>query len=103
MDATLNKLIELDKKARAMVTEAQQYNSDVMNRLGADIEALKQKYTEEAERRLSIIHQNEEEAEHSADTDLEKRYAELTRMLEENFAQRHDELCSQLFERCTGR
>lgn|GEM_PF-6095492 len=103
MDTTLNRLIDIDKQARATVAGAEQYNSDVMNRLGTDIEALKQKYTSEAERRLGAIRSSEETAAQDADGAAERRYAELTRQLEEGFASRHDELCDQLFDRCIGR
>ncbi len=103
MNEMLAKLIETDKKARAMVIAARQYNSDTMNNLSTDIATLRESYMSRAENRLHLIHEDEDRTTANADHDMEERYKKLTRMLEDTYAQRRDQLCNELFERCVGR
>lgn len=103
MDATLNRLINIDKEARSMVEEAERYKNDALNNLGRDIEKIKADYTAEAERRIQNILDTEGNYSHEADDEMVARYESLTRMLEETYARKHDQLVEQLFNRCIGR
>ncbi len=103
MNEMLAKLIETDKQARGMVIAARQYNSDTMNNLGSDIAKLREDYMSRAEHRLHLIHEDEDQTVRHADEDMAERYKKLTKMLEDTYAQRREQLCDQLFERCVGR
>lgn len=103
MDATLNRLISIDKQARSMVEEAEQYKSEALNSLGPDIEKIKADYVAEAERRIQSILDTEGSISHEADDEMVTRYEGLTKMLEDTYAHKHDELVKQLFNRCIGR
>lgn len=102
MNTVVNKLLDVDKQARLMLDEAQQY----YDRTLADIEAEKQKIAAVYENKAKAHYNEIEAAEHAAIDDAEKengeKYARLTAEMDEIFEKEHINWENELFARCVG-
>lgn len=102
LNTVVNKLLDVDKQARLILDEAQQYYDRVLT----DIEAEKQRLTTEYENKAKMHYEKIEETERSAIIDsakeIEEKYARLTAEMNEIFEKEHVNLENELFARCVG-
>lgn len=102
MNTVVNQLLDVDKQARQILDEAQQY----YDRTLADIETEKQRITAKYENKAKAHCEQAEAAEQGAIADSAKEtaetYARLTAELDERFANTHVNLENELFARCIG-
>lgn len=102
LNTVVNKLLDVDKQARLILDEAQQY----YDRTLVDIEAEKQKITTDYENKAKAHYDKIEAAEHAAIVDAEKetgeKYARLTAEMDEIFEKGHVGWENELFARCVG-
>lgn len=101
-DGVLARLMELDQKAGAMVEEAQEALDDTVSHLEGDAEAFRRARTEESERRVKAIREEEEKDSQAQLENISRRYRSLTEEMEKTYRERHAQWEEEIFRRCVG-
>lgn len=100
MNTVVNKLLDVDKQARQILDEAQQY----YDRTISDIETEKQKITAEYENKAKSHYDEIGETEgdniEDATKEIEEKYARLTKEMDETFESGHTRWEDELYNRC---
>ncbi len=103
MDMILGQLVDVDRKARAVVEEAEEYLETTMANMEREVEAYKESYTERAVHRIGIVRDQEGAVSQKATQDIAARYAQLMENLEQTYEERHVQWEEELFNKCIGR
>lgn len=74
MDKILNRLVEADRKASALVEEAEEYLDSTVSNMDREVEEFKKGYEEKAVHRIGIIRDEEDKASMESLADISKRY-----------------------------
>lgn len=99
----LERLMELDKRAEALVEEARGELDETVSHIEGDTERFRRESVEKVEERIKAVREEEEKA---SKAELEKvagRYRELAGELEKTYEERHKEWGEELFRRCVGK
>ncbi len=103
MNTVVNQLIDVDKQARSILDDAQQY----YDRTIADIETEKQRiateYEDKAIARLNEIFITEETAVTEATKQLKQKYSKLTSDMDSTFENEHVNWEKDIFDKCVRR
>ncbi|MEA5012768.1 MAG: hypothetical protein VB100_13725 [Angelakisella sp.] len=100
MDNILEFLVETDKKAAAIVSDAEDVLESTISNLDRDVQKFKEEYTQRAIHRIGIIRDEEGKASQEAFGDIAKRYDALMANLDQAYEEHHKEWEKELFERC---
>lgn len=103
MNDLINRLIGLDKEARTMVEDSENYRDSVLSNLEQEIEQFKKAYVEKAERRIGLVRDEENKVSGQAVQDAAARIQSLMESLNTSWQQHHKEWEDSLYERCIGR
>ncbi len=103
MNEQINKLIELDKKARNVVEESDRYFNSTMNNLAKDIGDLQDSYAQRARNRIQKVREQEQALSAKTLEELTQRYGQMAQKLEQHYQDHQEELIQQIFDRCIGR
>ena len=102
MATVVDKLLEIDRRARQTIDEAQQYYDNTLKETERDCEALREEYHHKVEAHLEQVRQIEESAARERTLAIRERFnlieAELSSAWEEN----HTVWEQELYERCVG-
>lgn len=102
MNETINRLIEIDKKARTIVEDAESYRDSVVANLDKDVAQFRREYIEKAEKRIGIVREEESKvsgkAMENAKASLERKLGDLNKLWQE----RHEQWEDELYNRCIG-
>lgn len=98
----LARLVELDKKADAMVEEAQEVLDDTLSHIEEDTEQFRKSCAEKAEQRISAIRDEEGRASQAELENISRRYQTLTEELEKTYQERHTQWEEEIFRHCVG-
>lgn len=103
MDNAIGELIEMDKKARAMVDEANDYLSNTLNNMDRDVAEFRAGYKEKAMKRIGVIREQEGKLSEEALRDMAGRYDALMQNLEKSYENNHKQWEDELFYKVLGR
>lgn len=103
MNTIVNQLLDVDKEARMILDEAQQYYDKTIDELEKEKRELTAKYEEKRLNRLESVRKAEEASTNAAALESQRRYAELTKSIEEFYAQNHERWETELFNNCVRR
>ena len=103
MDKILNRLVEADRKASALVEEAEEYLDSTVSNMDREVEEFKKGYEEKAVHRIGIIRDEEDKASMESLADISKRYESLMSNMEQVYEKNHVQWEQELFNRCVGR
>lgn len=96
----LERLVELDRKACAMVEEAQEVLEDTLASSERDMARFREKYTREAAQSIGNVRDSEGKASQAALEDISRRYQSLMEGLEKTYQERHVQWEDEIFQRC---
>ena len=100
MDNILELLVETDKKAAAIVSDAEDVLESTMSNLDRDVAKFKEDYTQRAVHRIGIIRDEEGKASADALSDISKHYETLMANLDRAYEEHHKDWEKDLFNRC---
>lgn len=103
MNTMVNQLLDVDKEARQMLDEAQQYYDRTLADLQDEKKSLLERYTEKAAHHLADL-----KAQQAAEVDdevnaLHDRTVSLLQAMEARFRQYRQQWVDELTEKCIGR
>lgn len=99
-DNILARLVELDRKACAMVEDAQELLDDTLSHIERDMERFRESYTEKAIQRIGVIRDEEGKASQAELENIAQRYQSLMEGLERTYQERHTRWEEEIFQRC---
>lgn len=99
-DNVLERLVELDRRACAMVEEAQEELEHTLANTERDMERFREEYTRKATQRIGIIRDEEGRASQAELEDISRRYQSLMEGLEKTYRERHVQWEDEIFQRC---
>lgn len=103
MDNLLKELVEADRKACAMVDNAEEDLEMTISNMDREIDSFKNDYSERAKKRIGIVRDTENKASEETADHIGKRYDDLMANLEKCYAENHTRWEEELLERCIGR
>lgn len=96
----LAELVSLDRKACAMVEEAQEQLEDTLANTERDMERFRAEYTEKAVHRIGVVRDEEGKASQAELESITQRYQSLMEGLEKTYEERHAQWEEEIFQRC---
>ena len=99
-DSILERLVDLDRKACALVDDAQETLDDTLANSERDVERFREAYTEKAIRRIGIVRDEEGKASQSELESISQRYHALMEGLESTYREHHAQWEEDIFQRC---
>lgn len=102
MNIEVNKLLDVDKQARLIIDEAQQYYDRTLSDIEAEKQKLMAEYEKKAKAHYDKIEAAERESSAIATKEIEEKYARLTAEMDEAFEKGHASWEDGLFVRCIG-
>lgn len=99
-DSILERLVELDRRACAMVDDAQEALDDTLSNTERDMERFRQTYTEKAMQRIGVVRDEEGRASQAELENISRRYNSLMEGLEKTYRERHTQWEEEIFQRC---
>ena len=99
-DSILSRLVDLDRKACAMVEDAQEELDDTLSNTERDMERFRQTYTEKAVQRIGVVRDQEGKASQAELESIFQRYQSLMEGLEKTYQERHTQWEEEIFQRC---
>ena len=96
----LDRLVELDRKACAMVEDAQETLEDTLANTERDVERFREEYTQKAIQRIGVVRDEEGKASQAELDDIARRYHSLMEGLEKTYQDHHTQWEDEIFQRC---
>lgn len=103
MNTVVNRLLDVDKHARSILDEAQQYYERTLSDIEAEKKKLTEEYENKAKAHLEEITGTEAASVKVAVAKIDSYYAKMTAELDKAFEGKHTEWENTLFDRCVGR
>ena len=103
MNTAINQLLDVDREARMILDEAQQYYDKTLADLAAEKKRLLEQYEKKAADHLSAVGHTEHKSVAEETAALEQRHREQIAALDAVFASEHENWESELFRRSLGR
>lgn len=102
MQDMVERIVEMDKRARELTDEAKRLRVGSEDRLRAKKEALRKGYLDRAAERVELIKKAEVRNAESEWKDVQERLAQTGRQLDERYAAMGDEWVAHIVARVTG-
>lgn len=102
MEDMIQKIVEMDKKARDITAEAQKSKIDYEHEIIRTKEKIKNDFLERAQKRVEI---NSRVARQKADDEIKvirSRYSDLTEKLDNNYSENGDKWVDEIVSRVVG-
>lgn len=103
MNTVVSQLLDIDKEARMILDEAQQYYNKTIEELALEKKELVDKYNQKARAHLESVQKTAQAAASEASAENDKLYARLKQELEERFSENRAAWEDELVKRCLGR
>lgn len=103
MDSVVNKLLDVDRQARQILDEAQQYYDKTIKDLAAEKQKMTADYESREKQYLDKVRVSESVSVTEASAEIESRYESLTAELDNTFESLHPAWEDELFQKCVGR
>lgn len=97
MDSVINNLIEIDKKARLIVDEAEIKSQNVLNSIAVAQKEFELKYDDKAQIRLNKVKEEESRKIKDSCRQIKDKYDVLIEKLEKNYYQNHKDIENKIF------
>lgn len=99
MENVINNLIEIDKKARKIINEAEVKSKEIIDSIGLSKKEFEVKYDDKAESRLKKVREEEAKKLKNSCLEIKDRYEVLYRKLEKAYFENHEKIESEIFNR----
>lgn len=99
-NSVLERLVEPDRRACAMVEDAQEALEDTLANTDRDMERFREEYTQKAVHRIGVVRDEEGKASQAELEDIARRYQSLMEGLERTYQERHAQWEEEIFQRC---
>ncbi|MEG1687262.1 MAG: hypothetical protein RR022_06440 [Angelakisella sp.] len=99
-DSILTRLVETDRKASAMVDNAEEELELTVANMEREIASFKEQYADKAQKRIGIVRDTESRASQEATGNIAQRYDGLMQNLETLYAEKRDNWEDEIFNRC---
>ena len=99
-DNILAMLVAADKKACAMVDDAQEVLDSTSTGLEREIARFREEYAQRASRQIGLAREKEDKASQTALEDIAQRRDKLMAGLEQAYQEHHQEWEADIFRRC---
>lgn len=103
MESVVGKLLDVDREARMILDEAQQYYDATIEEIAAEKKRMTADYEARATKHLEDVKRAESGGMEQAADEIHERYARLTAAIDGTYAQNHAEWEDELYKRCMGR
>lgn len=100
MDVILENLMEVDRRARAIVEEGEEYLETTIANMERDVAEYKESYAQRARHRVGVVRDQEDEASRQAAEDITNRYHQLMEHLEKTHRENHTGWEDEIFQKC---
>ena len=100
MDNILEMLVAADKKACAIVDDADETLDSTTATLDREVSKFKEDYAQRATQRIGVIRDEEGKASQEALEDISRRYEALMANLDKAYEEHHKEWEAEIFRRC---
>lgn len=97
MDSVINNLIEIDKKARLIVDEAEIKSQNLLNSIAVAQKEFEVKYDDKAQVRLNKVKEEESRKIKDSCRQIKDKYDVLMEKLEKNYYQNHKDIENKIF------
>lgn len=99
-DSILSRLVDLDRKACAMVEDAQEALDDTLANTERDMARFREEYTQKAMDRIGVVREEEGKASEEELKSISQRYQTLMEGLERTYQERHARWEEEIYQRC---
>ncbi len=99
LENVINNLIEIDKKARKIINEAEVKSKEIIDSIGLSKKEFEVKYDDKAESRLKKVREEEAKKLKNSCLEIKDRYEVLYRKLEKAYFENHEKIESEIFNR----
>lgn len=99
MENIINNLIEIDKKARKIIDEAEVKSKEIIDSIEHSKKEFEIKYDDKAASRLKKVREEEEEKLKNSCLEIKDRYEVLQKKLEKAYFENHEEIENEIFNR----
>lgn len=96
----LEQLVALDRKACALVEDAQEQLDDTLANTQRDMDRFRAEYTEKAMQRIGVVRDEEGRASQAELESITQRYQSLMEGLERTYQEHHARWEEEIFQRC---
>jgi len=103
LNTVVNKLLDVDKDARRIVDEAQQYYDQTMEEIETEKKKMHADFEKREKQRLEEMGRSEDAKVREDTGKIKQRYAALTEELNKTFEASHTKWEDELYEKCVGR
>jgi rRNA-processing protein FCF1 len=103
VETVVDQLLEIDRKARQSIDEAQQYYENTMQEIETERQDIAQRYTQRADEHIKQVSGIEEQARADACAELQASLHTLERALDDAFATNHEQWEDEMFRRIIGK
>lgn len=103
LNTIVNKLLDVDKEARLILDEAQQYYDKTIEEIDKEKQAMQVAYIAKGDAHIEQLRSAEQQNTEDSIAGIQKKYAVLTQQIEDSYNQNHLSWETALFEKCVGR
>lgn len=102
MQDIIKKIIEIDKTAQKMTSDALALKEQAMSSIEQDKKDLRDKYIQRARRRIEVTAQTEEKFLQEALDEIKARYDGISAKLNEKYELNHERWAEEIYQRVIG-
>ncbi|MDL2233352.1 hypothetical protein LJC63_07205 [Ruminococcaceae bacterium OttesenSCG-928-L11] len=106
MNTVVNKLLDVDRRARQLLDDAKQYYDKTIEELDKEKEQIREKYAEKAAQHVADVRQTEsahvEDSVNRLGADTAEKISRLEQVYEESHQKWEDELFRRCVEKASG-
>lgn len=103
MESAVGKLLDVDKEARMILDEAQQYYDKTIEEIDGEKKRITEGYEQRAQKHLEDIRKSESAGAVEAAAEIRERYGRLTSAIDEAYELNHAKWEDELYNRCMER
>ena len=102
MNEIIKNLIEIDKQARNMVEDAENYRADVLAKLDQEVAEFKEAYVQRAEQRIGLVREEETRVSGRAEMTAREQVNTMEEDLKKVYETNHTQWEESIYKRCIG-
>lgn len=103
MNASVNKLLDVDREARQTLDEAQQYYDQTLLEIQEEKAQMLLSYTQRAEKHLTLLKAELDSEVDETMKSVRERTAELLAQMDAHYEEHHQQWEDQMVQKCIGR
>jgi flagellar motility protein MotE (MotC chaperone) len=103
VETVVDQLLEIDRKARQSIDEAQHYYENTMKEIEVERRRIAGDYMQSFEGHIAKVRQTEDAAQAEEIAGIQERFSVLERQLDDAYEQSHGTWEGEIFRRITGK